>query len=460
MKSNYHNEEKNDENKVVFNLTIKQALAYIILIEKNNYSEIGYGGGAGGGKSFLGCFWILKQCLEYPGTSWFIGRKELTNLKKTTLITFFKVLESLNIDPQKILNLNSQTNIINFENGSIIYLMDTAYQPSDPLFTRFGSLELTGAFVDESQETSQTAIEILNSRIGRQKNQEYELSPKLLETFNPSKTHIYYRYYKPYKDNNLPKHRIFIPALVTDNPYIDSNYIEQLKKADKITKERLLYGNFDYEDDPAKLFEYDSILDVFTNAKQTSKDKFLVCDVARFGSDYTVVIYWKGLHMEKIWIYEKQGTNVTRKILEEICENKGIQRSHVIIDEDGLGGGVVDEMDGVKGFINNSRPLETQQTKKKHNFANLKSQCYFYLADYVSKGLLSCYKALNEKAKSMIIEDLEQIKQKDPDKEKSLRVISKEEIKEHLGRSTDFGDAMAMRMYFCIRPPYKPYIAK
>jgi len=117
-------------------------------------------------------------------------------------------------------------------------------------------------------------------------------------------------------------------------------------------------------------------------------------------------------------------------------------------------------MEGVKGFVNNSQPLETKHSKKRHNFANLKSQCYFYLADYVNKGRISCYKAVNNKVKSMIIEDLEQIKQKDPDKEKPLRVISKEEIKEQLGRSTDFGDAMAMRMYYEIKHPYRPHIAK
>ena len=52
----------------------------------------------------------------------------------------------------------------------------------------------------------------------------------------------------------------------------------------------------------------------------------------------------------------------------------------------------------------------------------------------------------------MLIEDLEQIKQKDPGKDQPLRVLTKEEIKEIIGRSTDIGDAMMMRMYFVLRP--------
>ncbi|KKL68647.1 hypothetical protein LCGC14_2122920, partial [marine sediment metagenome] len=60
--------------------------------------------------------------------------------------------------------MNSQTNIIQFHNGSKVFLMDMSYQPSDPLYTRFGGLELTGAFVDESNENQLQAIEILKTR--------------------------------------------------------------------------------------------------------------------------------------------------------------------------------------------------------------------------------------------------------------------------------------------------------
>ena len=90
---------------MVFELTAKQALAYLYLTD-NKTTEVGFGGGAGGGKSYLGCFWILKQALDYPGTAWLIGRKELTNLKKTTLISFFKILSDLKIKSSDIFQLN------------------------------------------------------------------------------------------------------------------------------------------------------------------------------------------------------------------------------------------------------------------------------------------------------------------------------------------------------------------
>ena len=40
----------------------------------NETEELGYGGAAGGAKSWTGCAWELFNALCYPETSWFIGR--------------------------------------------------------------------------------------------------------------------------------------------------------------------------------------------------------------------------------------------------------------------------------------------------------------------------------------------------------------------------------------------------
>ena len=81
---------------------------------------------------------------KYPGTRWFIGRKELSNLVKTTLNTYYKFGQDYKIPMHLMGKLDKKYNIIKFLNGSEILLLDCATQPADPLFTRFGSLELTG----------------------------------------------------------------------------------------------------------------------------------------------------------------------------------------------------------------------------------------------------------------------------------------------------------------------------
>ena len=71
-----------------FTKTQGQALEYLF---DNNTTEVLYGGAAGGGKSFLGCAWIILLCLKYPKTRYLIGRSKLDSLKKTTFLTFLDV---------------------------------------------------------------------------------------------------------------------------------------------------------------------------------------------------------------------------------------------------------------------------------------------------------------------------------------------------------------------------------
>jgi hypothetical protein len=47
-----------------------------------------FGRGAGGGKTWLYCEWLLTCCYLFPGSRWFIGRNELKRLMNSTFITW------------------------------------------------------------------------------------------------------------------------------------------------------------------------------------------------------------------------------------------------------------------------------------------------------------------------------------------------------------------------------------
>lgn len=415
-------------------------------------TELGYGGAASGGKSYLGCVWITSMCLTYEDTGWVIGRKELTNLKRTTLLTLFKVFKQFGIDESQY-NYNQQNNTITFENGSQIFLLDLGYKPSDPLYTRLGGLEITGYFIDESNECNYEGIEILKTRTGRRNNEKHGLKPKGLESFNPSKNHVYQRYYKPWKDGTLPTYRKFIQALPQDNPHTTEDYLKQLRNSDKVTRMRLLEGNFEYDDDPATLMRYNNIVDIFSNTINIRDQKFISADIARLGDDKTVIMVWDDLEVVEIVTLEKTTTDVTAERIRELASKHRVPYSHIIIDEDGVGGGVVDNMGGVVGFVANSTPRKPIiDNDRIINYRNLKSQCYFELANKVNRHKISvkdCGIITQEK----ITEELEVIKQKDIDKDTKLAVIPKDEMKELLGRSPDYADAMMMRMYFELGQP-------
>ena len=58
-----------------------------------------------------------------------------------------------------------EKNTITFPNGSVILMKDLFAYPSDPNFDELGSLEITGAFIDEVNQISVKARNIVKSRI-------------------------------------------------------------------------------------------------------------------------------------------------------------------------------------------------------------------------------------------------------------------------------------------------------
>ena len=416
----------------------KQTKALDLLEDKETNSLL-FGGGAGGGKSLLGCYWILKMCLIYPNTRWLIGRSKLHTLKATTLNTLLEVMQMQGLTTADY-KYNSQSGFLKFHStGSEIVFKDLFYYPSDPYFDKLGSMEITGAFVDEASEVTQRAYQILSSRI-RYKLDDNNLIPKILLTCNPTKNWLYNEFYKPDENNTLPPHKKFVKSLVTDNPYISKHYVGQLQRLDRVSRERLLNGNWKYDDTQNKLFNYDAINDLFTNDFVAGGESYLSIDIARYGADSSVICYWNGWRCEEIKQYKKLSILELADEVNKMATKYKVRRGNIVADEDGVGGGLVDMVRGCKGFINNSRALRGE------NYINLKAQCYYEFAKLVNRGEVFC--VADMQAKDYIIQELEVVEMKDMDKDNKLQIIGKDKIKNSIGRSPDFSDALMMRMFF------------
>lgn len=430
-----------------FTLTQEQAIEYLF---DDKTTEVLFGGAAGGGKSWVGCAWLILMCLKYPKTRYLMGRSKLDSLKKTTLNTFFEVCESWGIKAGKHYNFNAGSNIIKFYNKSEVMLKDLFLYPSDRNFDNLGSLEITGAFIDEANQITEKAKNIVASRM-RYKLDDYGIIPKMLMTCNPAKNWVYTQYYRPAKDGNQKPHRKFIQSLVDDNEYISKYYKTQLLTLDELSKQRLLFGNWEYDATNDALIDYDSIISMF-EIKGTIGEKYISCDVARFGSDKTVIIYWEGLYIRKIRTLLKSAINDVVDEVRVMQQEHKIPLRNIIIDEDGVGGGAKDYL-RCQGFTNNARAL------KGENYQNLKTQCYYKLADKINKGQIGIdCKDIN--VKNQMIEELEQVRMKDADKDNKLQIIPKDTIKSILGRSPDYADALAMRMYYEIDTNFGKYFVQ
>lgn len=427
-------------------LLIKQEYA-VYYLRQPEVAEVLYGGAAGGGKSAFGCMWLIEMCQTYAGTRWLMGRSKLKTLKETTLNTFMDIASQLGVTSQ--FNYNAQSGVITFNNGSEIILKDLFLYPSDPNFDSLGSLEITGAFIDECNQVVYKAWQVVKSRI-RYKLKEYGLTPKMLGSCNPAKNWVYSKFYLPHTTKSLPTYRKFVQALPTDNPHLPKSYLESLLQLDENSKQRLYYGNWEYDNDPAALIGFDAINNVFVNdPPQPDKNaqKYISADIARFGRDNTVIMVWSGLSCVKITTMERNKVSEAVSEIRKLARDYNVPTENIIIDEDGVGGGAVDMLDGCNGFVNNSRPLPNPETGEPENFNHLKSQCYFKLAELINKGEIKIH--VNDGGlQDRIVKELEQVKQYNMDKDGKRQIIPKDKVKELLGSSPDYSDCLMMRMWF------------
>lgn len=420
----------------------KQDEALRILTD-SEHTEFLYGGAAGGAKSWTGAAWLLFMCLCFPGTKWFIGRAELKRITQSTLITFYKVCSAYGVSDD-LHKYNGQYNYIEFFNGSRIDLLDLQYKPSDPLYERYGSTEYTGGWIEEGGEVNFGAYDTLKTRIGRHLNLEHGVRRKIFITCNPKKNWMYETFYKPAKKGDLPEYMSYLACLVQENPFIDPDYIEGLKTTkDKVKRERLLKGNWEYDDNPNALCSHDAITAILGNILAlVTGSHYLTADIARFGSDYARICVWNGYKIVDIKCFPISKTTEIQTCIIHYQKKYRIPRHRCIADEDGVGGGVVDNCD-IQGFVNNSRPFNDE------NYQNLQAQCGYKLAEHINASEVGIEPELvSPSDMEQITLELEQLQTWDVDSDGRLKIKPKEAIKQDIGCSPDWRDVFLMRCWF------------
>lgn len=433
----------------VLDLSDKQILALEKLTD-NITDELLFGGAAGGGKSWLGCEWLLWNCLAYPGTRWFIGRHHLKQVRESTIVTFRKVCKKHKI-PAAFWKYNDQSVHITFANGSEINAIEMMYKPSDPEFDGFGSTEYTGGWIEEGGGVAAKAREIAGTRIGRHLNDEYGLVGKLLITGNPSRNWMYRDFFKPWRLGELMPGREFIQSLIHENNKRESGYLDRLEKLTGQARQRLLLGNWEFEDDPNQIIESDAILDLFDNIHVQPNEslKHIVCDIALLGSDlYRAAVFYGNVLVEHIAMDKSGGKQILDKV-NELRVRHSVRPSHIIYDSDGVGG----FLGGRGGFIPNAIPFHAQarpikiNSDKGRTFATLKDQCAYLLSDSINEGAIYAKAVKNQSDIEMLSEELAAIKRMDTG-DGPLKVKPKPLVKQEIGRSPDFSDLLLMKKYF------------
>lgn len=339
-----------------------------------------FGGGAGGGKSFLIGLLCAIACKKYPGTRWGLARKELKSLKQTTLATLIsKVHRTLGITENDY-KLNLLDSTLEYTNGSTILLLDLTAKPSDPEMESLGSLELTGAFVDEVGEVNKKAFDVLASRVNRWLNKEYGITGKVVASCNPSPGFVRQEYYDKYEalgagriqkwksghvwvnDERIEAYNVYVRSTVLDNPFIDQNYIEGLRRLPPQEKKRLLEGDWNYLDEDDSLFPmalvdkmtvYEIPEPELTKSGEPKFNKFIGVDPSDSGKDSTVVtLVDEGVICEQLEIKSPQGKDdaigfyIAGKLI-NFAEKHGFSKPvarNIMIEGNGIGASLRDAL--------------------------------------------------------------------------------------------------------------------
>lgn len=451
--------------------TVKQDKAWRAW-QAPNIDDIVYGGAAGGGKSWWLSEVLMWSALAYPGTRYFLGRKELKTLMQTTYVTMTQKVFRHHKLTDKHWEFNANRNELHFYNGSQINFLHLGAIPSDPLFDRFGSHEYTSGGIDEASECPYMAYDVLKSRVGRHMNKEFNLKSHMGITLNPSQDWPYRIFYDPYKKNgrrskiseplvsirgtvggeSIDRTFVFIEALYSDNPFVADEYKRNLATlSDPVLKHRLMMADWEYASAADVLFDAAAIADLFTNPVKKTNDKYLTVDVARFGGDKIVLTYWRGWEVYKIDVYDMLAIHETADKVRTALISHNIPREHVLIDQDGVGGGVVDLVPGCIGFSGAAAPFGVVgETETRERYENLRVQCIYHAAERARNRQILVSES-SVQTRELLATDLQQFKRRDADREGKLKIAKKEDIRMALGRSPDVGDTIMMRSYFDLR---------
>lgn len=274
----------------------------------------------------------------------------------------------------------------------------------------------------------------------------------IFSSCNPWVNYTKTEFYNPWKKGTLPSYMAFIPSLVWDNPWVDQKFIDRLKRLPEssIRKQRLLYGNFDFDDNPGILYDQNTLEKMFGRELEADKTPYLTIDAARQGKDSTEIGRWEWKHLVEITTIEKDNLVNQANDIQLIIDKFGIDINNVIVDEVGVWWGLVDIL-WCKWFVGNSQPLQPFAAKflsyKKRNYLNLRTQAFYYLQRYMKNISITC----SNDEKDLIIEELLTVKEKDVSLDGKMQIIAKKLMKEELGRSPDKADMISMRMWWLIK---------
>lgn len=231
----------------------KQAEAHQVLVD-----ELLFGGSAGGGKSRFARAEAVSFAVQVPGSRQVIFRRTFPDLQRSVEEEMKKEI------PQGLATYNHSKHVWTFTNGAIIELAHL--QRKDDVL-KYQGAEYQQVVFEELTHFTEDQYRYMTSRLRaagavRKRMKELGLRPRVIATANPGGPGHHFvkaRFVDPAPAGTIfrtapttaeprPGTRCYIPSRVTDNPSVNSEYIDMLNALPENQRKALRDGDWDVLD--------------------------------------------------------------------------------------------------------------------------------------------------------------------------------------------------------------------
>ena len=275
------------------------------------------------------------------------------------------------------------------------------------------------------------------------------------------------RHWKPsYNQYGTPqelfiKSVTFIEAKLADNKKLmkaDPTYLSNLVNQDEEQRARDLDGNWKYRNVGDDLIKLANLEDFFKNSFQFGDNqRRCACDVAFDGGDNLVMWLFIGDHIEDVYVCSATSRTVLNNVKNKLEEWRVLEENFTY-DLSGLG-------QTFKGFFTHAVPFnnrESVEERYKGQFDNIKSQCAYMFYHALNDGELSINPNLldlkfsgdgysNMALRDILRKERKAIKKNIDISDNGFCIIKKRMMKQIVGHSPDFIEALLMIFIFKIK---------